>query len=199
MPPKLTDRQAAIFSFIKEFTINKGYPPTIPETQKKFGIKSPNGVTNHLKALIRKGYIKRDFSRARALNIIGWQTGLPIVGNVAAGSPILAEENLMGYFNLRDLYKDSDDVFLLNVKGDSMMKAGIYNGDYVVVRVQQTLEPGEIGVALLGNEATVKRIYCDGNIIRLIPENDSMKPIEVNRTDSSFQIGGKVIGVIRKM
>ncbi len=79
------------------------------------------------------------------------------------------------------------------------MKAGIYNGDYVVVRVQQTLEPGEIGVALLGNEATVKRIYCDGNIIRLIPENDSMKPIEVNRTDSSFQIGGKVIGVIRKM
>ena len=199
MSKSLTKRQAAILSFIKEFARDKGYPPTIPEIQKEFGIRSPNGVNNHLKALIRKGYIKRDSSRARALEIIGWHKGLPIVGSIAAGAPILAEENLEGYFNLNDMYSDSDDVFTLRVKGDSMVKAGIFDGDYVIVRLQQTLDPGEIGVAILGDSATVKRIYCDGNIIKLVPENDAMKPITVTRTDPSFSIGGKVIGVIRRM
>jgi len=198
MSKKLTERQEAIFSFIKDFASDKGYPPTIPEIQEKFGIKSPNGVNNHLKALIRKGYIKRDSSRARALEIKGRHDGLPILGNIAAGAPILAEENLEGYFNLKDIYSDSDDVFVLHVKGNSMIKAGILNGDYVVVRMQQTIEPGEIGVAIVDGEATVKRIYCDGNIVRLVPENDTMKPITVTRTEPSFTIGGKVIGVIRR-
>ena len=196
---KLTTRQEAILSFIKEFAIEKGYPPTIPEMQQKFGIKSPNGVNNHLKALIRKGYIKRDSSRARALNIIGLRDGLPILGNIAAGAPILAEENLEGYFKLEDLYSRSDKIFILRVKGESMVNAGIFNGDYVIVRMQQTVEPGEIGVAILDGEATVKRIYSDGNIIKLVPENDTMKPLTVTRNDPSFSIGGKVVGVIRKI
>ena len=142
MLKKLTARQQAILSFIKEFALDKGYPPTIPEIQEEFGIKSPNGVNNHLKALIRKGYIKRDSSRARALDIIGLKEGLPILGNVAAGAPILAEENFAGYFKLQDLYRGSQEVFMLRVKGESMINAGIFDGDYVIVRVHQTIEPG---------------------------------------------------------
>ncbi|MFC1650419.1 transcriptional repressor LexA [Candidatus Latescibacterota bacterium] len=199
MKKKLTARQEDILSFIKDFAIEKGYPPTIPEIQEEFNIKSPNGANNHLKALIRKGYITRDSSRARALNIIGLKEGLPILGNVAAGAPILAEENLAGYFKMQDLYKSSDNVFMLRVKGESMIKAGIFDGDYVIVRMQQTVDAGEIGVALIDGEATVKRIYCDGNIVELVPENDAMKPITVTRADPSFSIGGKVIGVIRQI
>ena len=195
----LTDRQAAVLTFIKEFAQDHGYPPTIPEIQIKFGIKSPNGVNNHLKALIRKGYIKRDSSRARALEIIGGYDGIPVIGRVAAGTPVMAEENLEGYFSLKDLYRSSSDVFMLHVVGDSMINAGIYDGDYVVVRIQQAVEQGEIGVAILNEEATVKRIYSDGNIVKLAPENEAMEPIEVKQTDPNFRIGGKVIGVIRKM
>jgi len=125
--------------------------------------------------------------------------GLPILGNVAAGAPILAEENLAGYFKLQDLYRGSENVFMLRVKGESMINAGIFDGDYVIVRMQQTIEPGEIGVAILGGEATVKRIFCDGNIVELVPENDAMKPITVTRADPSFSIGGKVVGVVRQI
>ncbi|MFC1539364.1 transcriptional repressor LexA [Candidatus Latescibacterota bacterium] len=199
MRKKLTPRQQAILTFIKEFAMEKGYPPTIPEIQEEFNIKSPNGANNHLKALIRKGYISRDSSRARALNIIGMREGLPILGNIAAGAPILAEENLAGYFKLQDLYRSADNVFMLYVKGESMIKAGIFNGDYVIVRMQQTVDNGEIGVAIIDGEATVKRIFCDGNIVELVPENDTMKPITVTRADPSFSIGGKVIGVIRQI
>ena len=199
MSKNLTKRQASILSFIKNFAIEHGYPPTIPEIQEEFGIKSPNGVNNHIKALIRKGYIKRESSRARALDIVGGRLGLPIIGRVAAGAPLLAQENLEGYFNLHDLYGSSDEIFMLRVNGESMIKAGIFDGDYVIVRMQQSVEPGEIGVAFLGEEATVKRIYPDGNIIRLVPENDSIKPITVMSNDPSFFIGGKVIGVVRKV
>ena len=199
MSKNLTKRQAAILSFIKEFAIEHGYPPTIPEIQEAFDIKSPNGVNNHIKALIRKGYLKRESSRARALEIVGKRDGLPIIGRVAAGAPLLAQENLEGYFNMHDLYSPSDEVFMLRVKGESMIKAGIFDGDYVIVRMQQVVEPGEIGVAFLEDEATVKRIYCDGNIIRLVPENDALRPITVMNTDPSFRIGGKVVGVVRRM
>lgn len=200
MSKALTSRQETILAFIIKFRDERGYPPTIPEIQKEFGIKSPNGVNNHLKALTRKGYIKRDSSRARALEIFGMKPeGLPVLGAVAAGSPILAEENLEGYFNLHDLYHKSDNVFMLHVSGDSMINAGIFDGDYVIVRMQQTIETGEIGVAFIDGEATVKRIVTDGNIIRLIPENNSMKPMTITRTDPSFRIGGKVIGVLRRM
>lgn len=199
MQKQLTSRQQSVLSFIKAFAQEKGYPPTIPEIQEEFGIKSPNGVNNHLKALTRKGYLKRDSSRARALDIVGLHDGYPILGNVAAGAPILAEENLEGYFKLQDLYPERGDVFMLHVKGDSMVNAGIHDGDYVVVRMQQTVDRGEIGVAIIGGEATVKRIYCDGNMVELVPENDTMKPILVTRTDPDFSIGGKVIGVIRRV
>ncbi|MBA7567526.1 LexA repressor [subsurface metagenome] len=195
----LTERQNAILSFIKDFAEERGYPPTIPEIQEEFGIKSPNGVSNHLKALIKKGYLKRDSSRARALEFCGKKSGIPLVGNIAAGSPILAEENLEGYFTMKDLHRASDDVFMLRVQGESMINAGIFDGDYVMVRMQQNVEQGEIGVAIIGDEATVKRIYSDGNRIRLAPENDKMKPFDINQTDPNFRIGGKVIGVIRKM
>lgn len=197
MSKNLTDRQSVILSFIREFASEKGYPPTIPEIQEEFGIRSPNGVNNHIKALIRKGYLKRDSSRARALDIVGRIEGIPIIGRVAAGQPILAEENLEGYFNLHDLAL-SGEVFMLRVKGDSMINARIFDGDLVIVRMQQTVEPGEIGVAMINNEATVKRIYCDGNLVRLVPENDALRPITVTRTDPDFRIGGKVIGVIRR-
>ncbi|MFC1485533.1 transcriptional repressor LexA [Candidatus Latescibacterota bacterium] len=199
MQAKLTSRQKAILTFIKSFAVAKGYPPTIPEIQEEFGIKSPNGVNNHLKALTRKGYLKRDSSRARALDIIGMRDGYPILGSVAAGTPILAEENLEGHFKLQDIYRESGDIYMLHVRGDSMMNAGIFDGDYVVVRLQQTVESGEIGVAIMAGEATVKRIYCDGNIVELVPENDAMKPIVVTRTDPDFIIGGKVVGVIRRV
>jgi len=196
---ELTDRQKEILDYIKGFAVEYGYPPTIPEIQKEFGIKSPNGVNNHIKALIRKGHIRRDSSRARAIEIVGRKEGIAIIGRVAAGSPILAVENLEGHFNINDIYKPSDDVFMLRVQGQSMIKAGIYDGDYVVVRMQQVVEQGEIGVAIIGEEATVKRIYADGNIIRLIPENDTMKPMEYMRNDPDFRIGGKVVGIIRKL
>ena len=199
MAKVLTERQAAILAFIKDFAQDHGYPPTIPEIQKEFGIKSPNGVNNHIKALTKKGYIKRDSSRARALEIIGGYEGIPILGRVAAGSPILAAENLEDHFTLKELYRASEDVFMLRVQGDSMVNAGIYNGDYVLVRIQQALEQGEIGVAILDGEATVKRVYSDGNIIKLVPENDAMKPLTVMQTDPNFRIGGKVIGVVRKV
>ena len=168
----LTDRQKAVLTYIKDFARDHGYPPTIPEIQIKFGIRSPNGVNNHLKALIRKGYLRRDSSRARALEITGGYRGIPVIGRVAAGTPIMAEENLEGHFNLQDLYRSSADVYMLHVEGDSMINAGIYDGDYVVVRMQQGVKQGEIGVAILNEEATVKRIYSDGNIVRLAPEND---------------------------
>ena len=199
MKPNLTDRQAAILGFIKDFARDHGYPPTIPEIQEEFNIKSPNGVNNHIKALTRKGYIKRDSSRARALEIIGMHEGIPVLGRVAAGSPILAEQNLEGHFTLKDLYRASEDVFMLRVQGDSMINAGIFNGDYVLVRIQLAVEQGEIGVAILNGEATVKRIYADGNIVKLVPENDAMKPITVMENDPNFRIGGKVIGVVRQM
>ena len=197
MSKQLTNRQASVLSFIREFAVEKGYPPTIPEIQEEFGIRSPNGVNNHIKALIRKGYLRRDSSRARALDIVGRNAGIPVIGRVAAGQPILAEENFEGFFNLHD-FQRSGDVFMLRVRGDSMKNARIFDGDYVIVRMQETLESGEIGVAIINNEATVKRIYCDGNIIRLVPENEMMKPITVTRTDPDFRIGGKVVGVIRQ-
>jgi len=199
MAKALTDRQASILNFIKDFAREHGYPPTIPEIQVQFGIKSPNGVNNHIKALTRKGYIKRDSSRARALEIIGSRDGIPILGRIAAGAPILAEENLEDHFTLQDMYRASDDVFILRVQGDSMINAGIFDGDYVLVRLQQSIEQGEIGVAIIDNEATVKRIYSDGNLVKLVPENDSMEPLTVMQTDPNFRIGGKVIGVIRRM
>ena len=199
MKKELTQRQAEILSFIKDFAVDYGYPPTIPEIQTEFGIKSPNGVNNHLKALIRKGYIQRDSSRARALKIFGKRGGIPILGNIAAGTPILAEENLEGEFTLQELYRGSDEVFILRVKGNSMINAGIFDGDLVIVRLQQSVEQGEIGVAIIDNEATVKRIFSDGNIVKLVPENDSMKPLNVLQTDPDFRIGGKVIGVVRSL
>jgi repressor LexA len=198
MSKKLTDRQNAVLSFIKDFAMNMGYPPTIPEIQKEFGIRSPNGVNNHIKALIRKGYIIRDSSRARALEIVGRHEGIPLLGRVAAGAPLLAEENFDGFFNLPEFY-NSNGVFALKVKGTSMQNAGIFDGDFVIVRMQPTLEQGEIGVALINGEATVKRVFFDGNIIRLVPENETMQPITVMRTDPGFSIGGKVIGVVRRV
>ena len=199
MTSELTERQAQVLTFIKSFAQAHGYPPTIPEIQEEFGIRSPNGVNNHIKALTRKGYLRRDSSRARALEITGWRDGIPVLGTVAAGSPILAEQNLEGHFTIQDMYRAADEVFMLRVKGDSMINAGIFDGDRVIVRLQQSVERGEIGVAIINGEATVKRIFSDGNIVRLQPENDTMAPIVVMRNDPDFRIGGKVIGVIRTL
>ncbi len=204
----LTKRQQQIFEFIL-FSIDKfGYPPSIPEVQEKFSFKSPNAVNDHLNALERKGHISRRPHKSRGIEILNHAslktddnvTEMPIIGRVSAGIPILAEENIEGtIFVDKSLVKNSKGMFVLRVKGTSMINAGILDGDFVLVRQQPTAEQGEMVVALIEDEATVKRFYRDKNKIRLQPENDTMEPIIVNPADKNIMIIGKVKGVIRKV
>lgn len=209
----LTKRQQQIFEFIL-FSINKfGYPPSIPEVQKKFSFKSPNAVNDHLNALERKGHISRRPHKSRGIEVLNHAsfktnnsdvddnvTEMPIIGKVSAGTPILAEENIEGtIFVDKSLARNSRGMFVLRVKGTSMINAGILDGDFVLVRQQPTAEQGEMIVALIEDEATVKRFYRDKNKIRLQPENDTMQPIIIDPKESNVSIIGKVEGVIRKV
>ncbi len=204
----LTKRQQQIFEFIL-FSIDKfGYPPSIPEVQEKFSFKSPNAVNDHLNALERKGHISRRPHKSRGIEILNHAslktddnvTEMPIIGRVSAGTPILAEENIEGtIFVDKSLVKNSKGMFVLRVKGTSMINAGILDGDFVLVRQQSTAEQGETVVALIEDEATVKRFYRDKNKIRLQPENDTMEPIIIGPKESNVRIIGKVEGVIRKI
>lgn len=208
----LTKRQQQIFEFIL-FSIDKfGYPPSIPEVQERFSFKSPNAVNDHLEALEQKRYISRRPHKSRGIEILNHSplkannaandnvTEIPIIGRVSAGTPILAEENIEGTIFIDKLFaKNTKRMFVLRVKGTSMINAGILDGDFVLVRQQPTAEQGEMVVALIEDEATVKRFYRGKNKIRLQPENDTMKPIIIDPSDKNIMIIGKVEGVIRKV
>ncbi len=197
----LTSKQREIFEFLLECARQGGRIPTLREIAGQFGFKSLNGVNDHLAALERKGYISRRANSARGIEIAAEYLqeaprGLPIVGRVAAGAPIAAIENLDGYLELDSLY-DVGCHYALRVRGDSMIDAGIWDGDFVIVREQPSLENGEIGVAIVEGEATVKRIRRLGATVELIPANELYRPLTVDLATTDFRIGGKVVGVHR--
>jgi len=199
----LTERQKEVLQGIHDIYRKKGYPPTVREIGERLGLRSSCTVQRHLEALERKGYIRRDRTKARSIEILKApdptmipvpMTPVPVVGQVAAGQPILATENIEEVFPLpRDIVKD-DQCFMLEVKGNSMIEAGIFDGDYVVVRQQPYADDGEIVVALLEDEATVKRLRRKHNRIHLEPANKDMQPIIAD----DVKIVGKVLMSIRR-
>ena len=199
----LNERETEILNFIMEEIRRKGYPPSVREIGQAVGLKSSSTVHGYLRQLEEKGYIRRDPSKPRALEILSLQadswdsqvTPVPIVGRVAAGVPILAAENLEGYLTLPLDLLGSGEHFLLAVHGDSMIEAGILDGDILIVRAQPRAENGEIVVAMIGDEATVKRFFQRDGSIELRPENSAMQPIIVN---GPVEILGKVTGLIRR-
>ncbi|MCG5054798.1 MAG: transcriptional repressor LexA [Myxococcales bacterium] len=210
----LTDRQREILAFIQESIDSRGYPPTLREIGSHFGIRSTNGVNDHLRALEKKGYLQREDLKSRALRPVAAASAalpprpepshlveVPIIGRVAAGQPLLAVENTEGSVKVdRFFIGENREVFALRVTGESMIEDGILDGDFVFVRKQLRAEPGEIVVAMIGDEATVKRYYPEGDQIRFQPANSGMKPIYVRRKDfRSVNIIGVVVGVYRKM
>ncbi|MGB9792674.1 MAG: transcriptional repressor LexA [Thermacetogeniaceae bacterium] len=200
MGKKLTRRQEEILKYIQESIYKRGYPPSVREIGEAVGLKSSSTVHSHLIQLEKKGYIRRDPTKPRAIELVRTNTSsvmkVPVVGRVAAGEPILAIENIEDIFHLPDIFANSGDkVFMLTIRGDSMINAGILDGDYIIVRQQNTAENGDIVVALLGDTATVKRFYKEDNYIRLQPENDDLEPIYTK----DVIILGKVIGLLRKI
>ena len=198
---KLSAKQQEILNYIKEETIKKGYPPTVRDICEAVNLKSTSSVHAHLSTLERNGLIRRDPTKPRAIEIIDESfqmvrqemTSIPIVGQVAAGQPILAEENISGYFPLPVEYVPNSETFVLKVKGDSMINAGIHSGDSIFVQSCNSAHNGDIVVALIDDSATVKTFYKEKDHIRLQPENDTMEPIIVKECT----ILGKVFGVFR--
>lgn len=199
MGKKLNRRQEEILKYIQESIDKRGYPPSVREIGEAVGLKSSSTVHSHLIQLEKMGYIRRDPTKPRAIELVGTNTSVirvPVVGRVAAGEPILAVENIEDIYPLPDIFLNSNDkIFMLTIHGDSMINAGILDGDYIIVRQQNTADNGDIVVALLGDTATVKRFYKEDNYIRLQPENDSLEPIYTK----NVTILGKVIGLLRKI
>ena len=215
MLPPLTARQREVLEFVRQFMTTAGYPPTVREIGAHFGFV-PRSVFDHLKALERKGYLRRDPAKSRSLQILETTPGmalgtrhsalsappyreLPILGRVAAGQPLLSDQNLEGTSVVPQDWVNGDEAFLLKVQGDSMIGAHICPGDQALVRRQSTADNGDIVVALLNDEATVKRIFFRPDGVVLQPENPSIAPIQVKKNEKSFQIVGKVIGILRKL
>jgi repressor LexA len=205
---ELTPRQREIFEYIKQMVLEMGRPPSLREIGEKFGINSTNGVRSVLEALERKGFIKRNRYLSRGIEIIKEAPErvsdkqlktVPWVGRVAAGMPLWAEQNIEGNFYIDKSFAPGEHIFALRVTGDSMRNAGILDGDYVLVRRQQTAQKGEIVVAQIDDEATVKRFYPEKKRIRLEPENPDFGPIIVEKNAPGFMIAGRVIGLMRKM
>lgn len=198
---RITKKQTEILEYIKSQILNKGYPPSVRDICTAVSLKSTSSVHAHLETLEKNGYIRRDPTKPRAIEIIDDNFNLtrrevvnvPLIGQVAAGQPLLAVENITGYFPIPAEFIPKEEVFMLNVKGESMVNAGIYDGDQIIVKQQSTASNGEIVVALVDDSATVKRFYKENGHIRLHPENDFMEPIIVD----SCEIIGKVIGLIR--
>lgn len=203
MTEPLTRRQEEILNFIKSEVQKRGYPPSVREIGKAVGLSSSSTVHAHLSQLEKKGYIRRDPTKPRAIELLEENfffasrdtSPVPVVGNVTAGQPILAEENIIEYFPLPKDFVKEDSIFMLSVEGDSMINAGILDGDYIAVRQQSTAVNGDIVVALMDDEATVKRFYKENDRIRLQPENDYYEPLILTHVN----ILGKVIGLFRKM
>jgi repressor LexA len=209
----LTKRQREIFEFIRKYSAKYGYPPTVRDIGKAVGLASSSTVHAHLSNLEKIGLLRRDPAKPRAIELLDRAMGsavgsavgsvrqivrpegLPLVGSVAAGSPILAEENIEDYVAVPKLAGGEDGRYLLRVRGDSMKDAGIMEGDLVVVRAQSTAQNGDIVVALLGEEATVKRFFREPDHIRLQPENDSMEPIR----SKEVKVLGRVVGLLRNL
>jgi repressor LexA len=204
----LTKRQQEIFDFIKRYSAKYGYPPTVRDIGKAVGLASSSTVHAHLANLEKIGLLRRDPTKPRALELLdraaagvqaGVQTflqpGLPLVGQVAAGQPIVAEENIEEYIQTPSFAGGEDGEFLLRVRGDSMVDAGIIEGDLVVVRSQDHAQDGDIVVALVGEEATVKRFFQEADHVRLQPENDAMEPIR----SRDVRVLGRVVGVMRSL
>ena len=198
----LTKRQREIFDFISRYLAKHGYPPTVREIGKAVGLHSSSTVHAHLSKLESLGVVKRDPSKPRALEVMVERarkvvrpSGLPLVGQVAAGQPILAEENIEEYLQVPDVVGGEDGDYILRVRGESMKDAGILEGDFVVVRPTEKARDGEIVVALLGDEATVKRYFKEKDHVRLQPENKSMKAIKTR----DLRLLGRVVGVFRRV
>lgn len=203
MQNKITERRQEIYEFIRATITSKGIPPSMREIGEKFGIRSTNGVEGHLAALEKSGHIVRERGKSRGLSLHAGgrtQAAIPLLGRVAAGNPVLSPENKEGQvmvdlalFSLRSAH----NVFALRVRGESMVDAHIMDGDTLLVRAQSTARDGEIVVALVEGEATVKRFYNEKNRIRLQPENNTMKPLYLERGE--FRIVGKAVGVMRRI
>ncbi len=201
---ELTDRQLEILEFIQEYVDNYSYPPTYREICKNFNISSTNGVKRHVDALQKKGYLDMCKNASRTISIKQTTNEvpnnvieIPIVGRVAAGYPVLSEENIDSMITVDTTFiRANSNCFALRVKGESMIKAGIMEGDYVIVNQQSSVNNGEIVVATVNDEATLKRYVKNAMGVHLIPENDNFLPININFSDK-FSIIGKVIGVVR--
>jgi repressor LexA len=212
----LTKRQQEIFDFIKRYSANHGYPPTVRDIGKAVGLASSSTVHAHLANLEKLGLLRRDPSKPRALELLDKAssavgtameeavdnvrslvrpTGLPVVGQVAAGQPILAEENIEEYVEVPPVAGGEQGEYILRIRGESMIDAGILDGDYVVVRKQENANDGDIIVALVGEEATVKRFFRESDHVRLQPENATMEPIRTKEA----QILGRVVGLFRSV
>ena len=198
---KLTAKQQEILEYIKQEILNKGYPPAVREICEAVHLKSTSSVHSHLETLEKNGYIRRDPTKPRAIEIIDDNFNLtrrevvnvPIIGQVAAGQPLLAVENIENYFPIPTEFMPNAETFMLKVKGDSMINAGIFNGDKILVQKQSDAQNGDIVVALVDDSATVKTFYKEDGHFRLQPENDTMDPIIVNECS----ILGKVFGIMR--
>lgn len=216
MDAELTDRQQTILNLINQFKMEKGLPPTVREIAAMAGI-SAGTVQEHLRALEKKGAVKRNSLSTRNLVVLesgrdasnggigrmfqelGEDLEVPIIGEIAAGTPILAEENIVGTFSLKNFFFKTKNVFVLRIRGDSMIEDGIFDGDYVFVRQQYSAMPGDIVAAMIWGEATVKRYYPEGKTIRLQPANPLHSPIYVTAEDADFRIIGKVTRVFREI
>ena len=198
---KISKKQSEILEFIKDSILTKGYPPAVREICEAVHLKSTSSVHSHLETLEKNGYIRRDPTKPRAIEICDdsfravrtEMVSLPVVGRVAAGQPILAEENIESYFPIPAEFMPNQDVFMLHVKGDSMINAGIFDGDNILVRQQTTAANGDMVVALVDDSATVKTFYKENGYYRLQPENDHMDPIIVD----DVSVLGIVFGVFR--
>lgn len=206
MRQPLTARQREALDYITYCLDERGYPPTLREIGEHMGIRSTNGVNDHLKALERKGYLVREELKSRALRPVDLddaKVSIPIIGHVAAGQPILATEQVSDRVTIDRFFigkANARDVFGLKIRGDSMIDDGIYDGDYIFVRKQATAENGEIVVVMIEGEATCKRIYHEGEQVRLQPANEHMAAIYVHRSEfRSIDVIGKVVGVYRRM
>ena len=193
----LTQRQREVLDFLKEYISERGYPPSMREVAQNLGVKWTKGIEKHFRALEKKGYIKRS-PGARTLEIQGFSSGraIPVIGTIAAGKPILAEENIERNLTLDEDLAPWENTYLLKVEGDSMREAGILDGDYVLIRPQPTVEKGEICAALIHDEATVKYFSSEGNRIVLKPANPDFESIILDENDE-FRILGKVMLVLR--
>jgi repressor LexA len=202
----LTKRQQEIFDFIKKYSAKYGYPPTVRDIGKAVGLASSSTVHAHLANLEKLGLLRRDPTKPRAIemldktvgavkSVVGGPGGLPLLGRVAAGAPILADENIEDHVQVDSRFGGDEGEYVVAVRGDSMMNAGIFDGDFVVVRPQDTATDGDIVVALLGEDATVKRFFRETDHVRLQPENDTMEPIR----SREVQVLGRVVGVMRKV